>query len=108
MLCVMPHILRELTAVTETGTGLDKAWARQAITALLALKKAAGQARQAGRDGIGAEVLARHAKDFRDAARAGIVLNAARRSDLSSYEPRCPAGRDFRGSPWTAFGDCGS
>jgi hypothetical protein len=32
------HVLRELTAVTETGTNLDKIWARQAIDALLALK----------------------------------------------------------------------
>jgi transposase len=33
------HLLRELTAVTETGTELDRAWAQQAIDALLALKK---------------------------------------------------------------------
>lgn len=36
------HVLRELVAVTETGTDLDKAWAQQAIDALLALDKAAG------------------------------------------------------------------
>ena len=39
------HVLRELAAVTETGAGLDKAWAQQAIDALLALDKAAEAAR---------------------------------------------------------------
>ena len=76
------HILRELTAVTETGTGLDKAWAKQAIDALLDLRKAADAARQAGQGHIDADLLAKHAKYFRDAAEAGIALNAARRSDL--------------------------
>src|SRR4029077_12189575 len=33
------HVLRELVAVTETGTDLDRAWAQQAIDALLALDK---------------------------------------------------------------------
>ena len=36
------HLLRELTAVTETGTADDVIWARQAIGALLELKQAAG------------------------------------------------------------------
>jgi transposase len=76
------HILRELTAVTETGTDLDKAWAKQAIDALLDLRKAADAAREAGHGHIDAGVLAKHAKYFRDAAEAGITLNAARRSDL--------------------------
>src|SRR6185312_15259435 len=52
------HVLRELVAVTETGTDLDKAWAQQAIDALLALDKAAEAARQAGKDDVGPEVLA--------------------------------------------------
>jgi transposase len=30
------HLLRELIAVTGTGTALDRAWAQQAIDALLA------------------------------------------------------------------------
>jgi hypothetical protein len=30
------HLLRELVAVTETGTALDQAWVQQAIDALLA------------------------------------------------------------------------
>jgi transposase len=76
------HVLRELTAVTETGANLDKTWARQAIDALLALKKAADETRAAGRDAIDIGVLARHEKHFRDAADAGIALNAARRSGL--------------------------
>ena len=44
------HLLRELAAVTETGTDRDVTWARQAIDALLALKDAADAARAAGRD----------------------------------------------------------
>jgi transposase len=51
------HVLRELTAVTETGTELDVTWARQAIDALLALKKAADEARAEGLDAISTEVL---------------------------------------------------
>ena len=76
------HVLRELTAVTETGTDLDVIWARQAIDALLALNDAADAAAAAGREAIDAGLLARHAKDFTDAAAAGIALNAARRSKL--------------------------
>jgi hypothetical protein len=55
-------------------------WARQATDALLELKQAAGAARAAGHDVIDAEVLEEHGRPFRDAADAGIVLNAARRS----------------------------
>ena len=76
------HLLRELTAVTETGTADDVIWARQAIGALLELKQATGAARAAGHDRIDADVLAKHDRWFRDAAGAGIVLNAARRSKL--------------------------
>ena len=43
------HVLRELTAVTETGSDLDVTWAQQAIDALIKLKDAATAARQAGR-----------------------------------------------------------
>ena len=76
------HVLRELTAVTETGSGLDLAWAQQAIDALVKLKDAATAARQAGRPAIDADLLAEQEKYFTDAARTGIVLNAARRSKL--------------------------
>jgi transposase len=76
------HVLRELTAVTETGTELDKTWAQQAIDALITLKDAAAAAREAGRGAIGPELLAGQEKYFRDAADTGIVLNAARRSKL--------------------------
>ena len=76
------HVLRELVAVTETGTDQDVIWARQAIDALLALKDAVGAARAAGQDTIDADVLGKHAGYFRDAAAAGIALNAARRSKL--------------------------
>jgi hypothetical protein len=72
------HLLRELTAVTETGTADDVIWARQAIDALLELKKAADAARDAGHNAIDAEILAKHCRWFREAADAGIVLNAGR------------------------------
>ena len=65
------HLLRELTAVTETGTDCDVTWARQAIDALLALKKAADGARAAGQAAIGAEILDEHGRWFREAAAAG-------------------------------------
>jgi transposase len=76
------HLLRELTAVTETGTEDDVIWARQAIDALLALKEAADAARDAGRGTIDPEILDKQSRWFREAAEAGIVLNAARRSTL--------------------------
>jgi transposase len=76
------HLLRELTAVTKTGTADDVIWARQAIDALLELKQASDAARAAGHRAIDAEALEKHGRWFRDAAAAGIALNAARRSKL--------------------------
>lgn len=76
------HVLRELTAVTETGTDDDVVWARQAIDALLALKKAADEARAAGRAAIDAEIVDKHGRWFGEAAAAGTALNAARRTAL--------------------------
>jgi transposase len=76
------HLLRELTAVTETGADADVIWARQAIDALLALKKAADEARAAGRTAISAETLREHSSWYREAAAAGIALNAGRRTAL--------------------------
>jgi transposase len=76
------HLLRELAAVTETGTDLDKAWARQSIDALVALKGAAGAARAAGHGAIGQDDLRKHEKYYKDAAATGIALNAARKGAL--------------------------
>jgi transposase len=76
------HVLRELTAVTETGADADVIWARQAIDALLALKKAAGEARAAGSAAIVQEILDEHSRWFREAAAAGTALNAGRRTAL--------------------------
>ena len=76
------HVLRELTAVTETGTDRDVTWARQAIEALLALKKAADAARADGLAAISEETLDEHSRWFREAASAGIMLNAGRRTAL--------------------------
>jgi transposase len=76
------HVLRELVAVTEAGTDLDRAWAQQAIDALLALNEAADAARAAGRDAIDAETRDKHENWYREAAAAGVALNAARQGKL--------------------------
>ena len=76
------HVLRELVAVTETGTELDKAWAQQAIDALLALNQAADAARTAGQDATDPETRAKHEDWYRKAAETGIALNAARQGKL--------------------------
>ena len=76
------HVLRELVAVTETGTGLDKAWAQQAIDALLALNEAAEAASAAGQAVIDAETRTKQEDWYRKAAAAGIALNAARSGKL--------------------------
>ena len=71
--------------MTETGTEDDVIWAQQAIDALLELlelKEAAGAARGAGRSTIDPEIVDKQSRWFREAADAGIVLNAARRSKL--------------------------
>jgi transposase len=76
------HVLRELTAVTDTGTDLDRTWAQQAIDALLALNDAAGAARQAGRTAIDEDLRNKHENWYRRAAETGIALNAARSGKL--------------------------
>ena len=57
-------------------------WAQQAIDALLALKDAADAAREAGRCAIDPQILDKQCRWFREAAAAGIALNAARHSKL--------------------------
>jgi transposase len=76
------HVLRELVAVTETGTDLDRAWAQQAIDALLALDNAAGAARAAGDKAVSPEILKEHEGWYRKAAATGIALNARRNGKL--------------------------
>ena len=77
------HVLRELIAVTQTGTDRDVLWTQQAIDALLALLDAADTARADGQDAIDPATLTRHIRYFRDAAAAGIALNADRGSKLA-------------------------
>ena len=67
------HVLRELVAVTETGAGLDKAWAQQAIDALLALNEAAEAASAVGQAVIDAETRTKQEDWYRKAAAAGIA-----------------------------------
>jgi hypothetical protein len=86
------HVLRELTAVAETGTADDVTWAQQAIDALLALKKAADAARGQGLDAISGQALQENGGWFREAAAAGAVLNAARRTALQKKR-HAPASR---------------
>jgi transposase len=76
------HVLRELVAVTETGTGLDRAWAQQAIDALLALNEAADAARAAGQAAIDPGTRAKHEDWYRQAAETGTALSAARQGKL--------------------------
>ena len=76
------HVLRELVAVAQTGTGLDKTWAPRAIDALLALNEAAGAARAAGRGAIDADTRDKHEDWYRKAAETGVALNAARQGKL--------------------------
>src|SRR5437764_2358740 len=76
------HLLRELIAVTETGTDLDRAWAQQAIDALLVLNEAAGAAREAGHAAIDPKTRKEHEEWYRKAAASGIALSAARKSKL--------------------------
>ena len=76
------HLLRELVAVTQTGTDLDVLWAEQGINALLTLKDAADAARAAGLDALDADVLDKQCGYFRDAADAGVAINARRRTAL--------------------------
>jgi transposase len=73
------RVLRELVAVTGTGTDLDKTWAQQAIDALLALDEAA---RQAGKAALDPEARKKHEDWYRQAAETGIALNAARNGKL--------------------------
>jgi transposase len=76
------HVLRELVAVTETGTDLDRTWAQQAIDALLALDEAAEAARAAGQAAIDPETRKKHEDWHREAADTGIALNAGRHGKL--------------------------
>ena len=97
------HLLRELAAVTETGTGLDKAWAKQAIDALLALKDAADAVRAAGQGAIGPQVLARQRTYYRDAAATGIALNAARNGKLQEKRNALAARMQARESDYLRY-----
>jgi transposase len=99
------HLLRELTAVTETGTEDDVIWAQQAIDALLALKEAAGTARAAGHDAIDPEILGRQSRWFGEAAKAGVILNAARRSKLQKKRHALAARMRDRADDYMRFAD---
>ena len=76
------HLLRELVAVTDTGTDLDRAWAQQAIDALLTLNAAADAARRAGKTAMDPALREKHEDWYRKAAETGIALNAARNGKL--------------------------
>jgi transposase len=97
------HLLRELTAVTETGTAGDVIWARQAIDALLELKQAADAARAGGHDGIDGEILGKHGRWFRDAADAGIAINAGRRGKLQKKRHALAARMAARADDYLRF-----
>jgi transposase len=97
------HLLRELAAVTETGTDLDVTWAAQATGALLALKKAADEARAAGTAAISRKTLEEHSRWFREAASAGTALNAARRTALQKKRHALASRMTARGADYLRF-----
>jgi hypothetical protein len=97
------HVLRELTAVTETGTGNDVTWARQAIDALLALKEAADAARAAGSAAVSEDALGEHSRWFREAASAGTALNAGRRTALQKKRHALAARMTAREADYLRF-----
>jgi hypothetical protein len=97
------HLLRELNAVTETGTADDVTWARQATDALLALKKAAGEARSADRAAISAQALGEHSGWFHQAAAAGTALNAARRTAMQKKRHALAARMTSREADYLRF-----
>ena len=101
------HLLRELAAVTETGTDLDVTWAQAGHRRAAGPEGGRGRRprRRAGRASA-TEVLEKHGRWFRDAAAAGIALNAARRSTLQkkrhALATRMPPARTTTcGSPVT-------
>ena len=59
---------------------------------MLALKQAVGEARAAGHTAVSAEVLGEHSGWFREAAAAGIALNAARATALQRSGTPSPPG----------------
>jgi transposase len=97
------HVLRELVAVTETGTDLDNTWAQQAIDALLALNEAAEAARAAGRNAIDAETRTKHEDWYRQAAAAGIALNAGRQGRLQQKRHALSARMNSREADYLRF-----
>jgi transposase len=97
------HVLRELVAVTETGTDLDRAWAQQAIDALLALDEAAEATRAAGKTAIDPQVLAEHEDWYRKAAGTGIALNAGRHGKLQEKRHALAKRMKDRGDDYLRF-----
>jgi transposase len=96
-------VLRELVAVTETGTDPGKTWARQATDALLALNEAAGAARTAGQDAIDTETRTKHEDWYRKAAETGITLNAGRQGKLQQKRNALATRMKDRGADYLRF-----
>jgi transposase len=97
------HVLRELIAVTETGTDLDKTWAQQATDALLALDEAAEAARTAGQDAVDPEIRKKHEDWYRQAAATGIALNAGREGKLQQKRHALATRMQSRESDYLRF-----
>ncbi len=78
------HVLRELTAVTETTEEAALPWAEQAATALLDLKALVEAARTAGQDRIAPALLERHQALLRSAATIGVNENTGKDGRLAA------------------------
>lgn len=77
------HVLRELTAVTDSTGPEDIDWAAQATAALLDLKTLVEDATTTGRTTIDQACLQRHAMLLRSAARIGLEQNEGRNGTLA-------------------------
>lgn len=78
------HVLRELTAVTDSAETGEFCWAQQAAAALLDLKALVETAVEAGRDHIDPEAFARHRLLLRSAASYGVEHNGSREGNIAA------------------------
>jgi Transposase IS66 family len=84
------HLLRELAAVTEAGTALDQAWARQAIDALLASRTPRTPPAPQATTPLTQEALDRQAKWYADPATASDGSKHSRKPSTATLGSPTP------------------